>query len=131
MHPYIFFFHIMSLWVVLWWKKIIMCNCRYVAIWKMISRINFFDQQKFKWDKNEVPKRKIYSKMWIFLIRLDFHFPKDKKEFFYCDILYWRRLLSDSEKLAVLFLKFSFYYFLCNVGFKKKISWCFYYCCNL
>jgi hypothetical protein len=24
----------------------------------------------------------------IFLIRLDFPFPKDKKEIFYCDILY-------------------------------------------
>jgi hypothetical protein len=33
--------------------------------------------------------------------------------------------------LAVLFVKFSFYYFLCNVGFLKKFSWYFYYCCNL
>ncbi len=39
--------------------------------------------------------------------------------------------MSDSEKLAVLFVKFSFYFFLCNVGFLKKISWYFYYCCNL
>ncbi len=39
--------------------------------------------------------------------------------------------MSDSEKLAILFVKFSFYYFLCNVGFLKKFSWCFYYCCNL
>ncbi len=40
-------------------------------------------------------------------------------------------LLSDSDILAVLFVKFSFYYFLCNVGFLKSFSWCFYYCCNL
>ncbi len=33
--------------------------------------------------------------------------------------------------MAVLFVKFSFYYFLCNVGFLKKFSWYFYYCCNL
>jgi hypothetical protein len=44
---------------------------------------------------------------------------------------FYTKLLSDSEKLAVLFVKFSFYYFLCNVGFLKKNSWCFYYCCNL
>ncbi len=39
----------------------------------------YFGQQKFKLDKNEIPKRKFYSKMRIFLIRLDFPFPKDKK----------------------------------------------------
>ncbi len=40
-------------------------------------------------------------------------------------------LLLYSEKLAVLFVKISFYYFLCNFGFLKKNSWCFYYSCNL
>jgi hypothetical protein len=41
------------------------------------------------------------------------------------------KLLSDSEKLAVLFVKFSFYYYLSNVDFRKFFSWCFYYFCNL
>ncbi len=40
-------------------------------------------------------------------------------------------LLSDSVTLAVLFVKFSFCKFFCNVGFLKNFFECFYNCGNL
>jgi hypothetical protein len=40
-------------------------------------------------------------------------------------------LLSDSVTLAVLFVKFSFCKFFCNVGSLKNLFECFYNCGNL
>jgi hypothetical protein len=48
-----------------------------------------------------------------------------------CLVLDCFRDVLLSEKLAVLFTKFSFCDFLCNVRFLKNLFWCFYNCCNL
>jgi hypothetical protein len=56
------------------------------------SRINILVSKNLNEIKTKFLKGIFTPKCDFFLIRLDFPFPKDKKDFFYCDILYRRRL---------------------------------------